>query len=117
MSDQSNVEVEREEQQDALTAYRKDDRIVLKHHESDAVIEGTLEDYEEFLEEIKRTKWLLRDEDALESESTVTGPPGAASKADCHECGFHGYAVENEIGTVYCPKCRSTNVGWKNRGL
>lgn len=76
----------------------------------------TESEYEELLTEIRRTKWLLEEPDTLEEDETVMEVGGKfMGKGECHECGYEGYLVENSIGTVLCPKCRSTNVGWPKR--
>lgn len=76
----------------------------------------TESEYDNLLTEIRRTKWLLEDAEALEEEETVMKCGGKfMGKGKCHECGYEGYLVENKIGTVLCPKCRSTNVGWPKR--
>jgi len=100
----------RSEEQEHLSAERHGDsiHIQLSH-------DGTfsIEEYKEFLKQIRRTAWLTRDIDQVEGEETVTEIDGDwVGSGECHECSYEGYMVENKIGTIYCPKCRSTNVGW-----
>lgn len=101
------------ENQNFLTAERHGDAIHIE-----LSCEGTfsVEEYEQFLNEVKRTAWITLDSEQFENDESVTKLGDKyVGEGECHECGYEGYIAENDIGTVYCPKCRSTNVGWPVR--
>lgn len=115
MSENASSTDQREENQELVHATRNGNEIRLQIAETGDVA-LTPDEYEQVLNEIRRTKWILADEEQLESEETVMSIGGDhVGKGECHECGYEGYIVENQIGTTYCPKCRSTNVGWPVR--
>lgn len=112
-SKESTDEIVHREEQEYVTAERYGDAIHIQ-----LACDGTfsIEEYKEFLKQIKRTTWLTRDEKQIDDETPVMSLGDRfVGKGECHECEFEGYIVENDIGTTYCPKCRSTNVGWPHR--
>jgi len=66
--------------------------------------EFEIDELENFIDESKQLRMLTIDDN---DEYEVFRWAG-----QCHECGHEGEIIENSIGTVLCPKCRSTNVGW-----
>jgi predicted Zn-ribbon and HTH transcriptional regulator len=112
---EESAAIEREESQTILQATRSGEEVKLKIAGREPVT-LSVEEYDNLLTEIRRTKWLLADEEQLQTESAVRKLGDKfVGKGDCHECGYEGTIVENDIGTTYCPKCRSTNVGWPVR--
>lgn len=100
---------DRKEEQELVEAVRDGDTIAVRLRERTF----TPEEFRDLQRQFKRTAWLARDKETLEEESTIRGRGhDVQDEGECHECGFEGLMVEDRHGTVYCPKCRSTNVGW-----
>lgn len=101
--------LDRKEEQELVEAVRDGDTIAVRLRERTF----TPEEFRDLQRQFKRTAWLATDKEQLESEKKhYPKPLDVRDEGECHECGFEGLMVENEIGTTYCPKCRSTNVGW-----
>jgi predicted Zn-ribbon and HTH transcriptional regulator len=100
---------DRKEDQDLVRAVRDGDTVAVRLRERTF----TPEEFRDFQRQIKRTAWLARCQELLDEETTVRGRGhDVQDEGECHECGFQGLMVENRQRTVYCPKCRSTNVSW-----